>query len=57
MVSRISCPKCGALANRGGFKTWQILVAVCFFPPGLLALLANDRNPTQCPQCRHSWMA
>ena len=56
MGSRLSCPKCGVLAERGGFKSWQILVAICLFPIGLLALFL-DRNPTQCPNCRHTWQA
>ena len=46
--------KCGEMATRGGFKGWQIIVAICFFPIGLLALLA-DRNPTTCPKCNHTW--
>jgi predicted nucleic-acid-binding Zn-ribbon protein len=56
MASQLSCPKCGEMAKRGGFKAWQIIVAICFFPIGLLALLA-DRNPTQCPKCHHTWQA
>ena len=53
-MANISCPKCGELTNKGGYKAWQIIVAVCFFPLGLLALLA-DRNPTTCQKCGHSW--
>jgi len=44
------------MATRGGLKTWQIIVAICAFPIGLLALLA-DRNPTQCSKCQHTWQA
>lgn len=56
MASQLSCPKCGEMATRGGLKGWQILIAICLFPIGLLALLA-DRNPTQCPKCQHTWQA
>jgi len=55
-MTQISCPKCSEMANRGGFKGWQIIVAICFFPLGLLALLA-DREPTRCPKCSHTWQA
>jgi len=54
MAANLTCPKCDQLATRGGFKTWQIVVAICFFPIGLLALLA-DRNPTVCGSCDHRW--
>jgi hypothetical protein len=43
------------MAKRGGFKGWQILVAICFFPIGLLALMA-DREATKCPKCGNTWM-
>jgi NMD protein affecting ribosome stability and mRNA decay len=55
-MAAISCPKCGELTQRGSYKGWQILVAVCTFPIGLLALMA-DRNPTVCQKCGHSWQA
>lgn len=55
-MANLSCPKCGQLTKRAGFKTWQILVAICFFPMGLLALLAG-RKPTQCSSCGHTWEA
>ena len=54
IMSNLSCPKCGELTKKGGYKTWQIIVAVCLFPLGLLALLA-DRNPTTCQKCGHTW--
>ena len=54
VMSNLSCPKCGELTKRGGYKAWQIIVAVCLFPIGLLALLA-DRNPTTCQKCGHTW--
>ena len=55
-MSLISCPKCSAPAKKGGFKAWQIIVAICFFPIGLLALM-TDREITRCPQCSHMWQA
>lgn len=55
-MSQLTCPKCGAGASRGGIPIWQIVVAICFFPIGLLALLAG-RNPTVCPKCGNSWQA
>lgn len=54
-MSDISCPRCNKGANRGGIPTWQIIVAVCFFPIGLLALLAG-RDPNSCPHCGHKWV-
>ncbi len=53
-MARVSCPKCDYLTKRGGYKGWQILVAICFFPLGLLALLA-DKNVTICHKCGHAW--
>ena len=50
MSSMISCPKCGEMAQKGGFHTWQILVAICFFPVGMIALLL-DKKPSQCFSC------
>ena len=49
-MAMISCPKCSALVVRAGFPAWAILVAICFFPLGLLALLAG-RKPSQCARC------
>jgi DNA-directed RNA polymerase subunit RPC12/RpoP len=54
MATQISCPKCGTLCTAGGYKPWQIIVAICFFPVGLLALMA-DKNPTKCPNCGYTW--
>lgn len=50
----ISCPKCSKPAKKGGYKTWQIIVAICFFPIGLLALLA-DKETSSCQSCGHMW--
>lgn len=55
-MANISCPKCSELTKKGGYKTWQIIVAICFFPLGLLALLA-DKEVTTCQKCGHSWQA
>jgi hypothetical protein len=53
-MAQISCPKCSTLVNRGGFYGWQIVVAICFFPIGLLSLLAG-RKPTTCFNCNHTF--
>jgi hypothetical protein len=53
-MANLSCPKCGVLTRKGGYKTWQIVVSICFFPIGLLSLLA-DKNPTTCQSCGHTW--
>jgi hypothetical protein len=55
-MAQLSCPKCDEMATRGGFKVWQIILAICLFPIGLLAFLA-DRNLTECPKCGHTWQA
>lgn len=55
-MANVSCPKCNEPSKKGGFKAWQIVVAVCFFPLGMLALLA-DKNPTTCPKCGNQWQA
>ncbi len=52
----ISCPKCNNLTQRAGFPAWTIIVSICFFPVGLLALLAG-RKPTICRQCGFTWDA
>jgi len=48
------CPKCRELTPKGGYKTWQIIVAICFFPIGLIALDA-DGKITTCIHCGYSW--
>ena len=52
----LSCPECKKMTQKGGYQTWQIIVAICFFPLGLLALLA-DKKPTVCNSCGHTWQA
>jgi hypothetical protein len=49
-MALISCPKCGELAQRGGYAGWQIAVSICFFPFGLLSLLSG-RKPSVCSNC------
>jgi hypothetical protein len=46
----VSCTKCGTLTTRAGYPAWVIIVAICFFPLGLLALLA-ERKLTRCSNC------
>lgn len=53
-MSMISCPKCSKTAQKGGFHAWQIIVAICFFPIGLIALLA-EKEPSKCNDCGHMW--
>ena len=48
-MAMISCPKCSAATTQGGFAAWQIIVAICFFPLGMLALLAGRK-----PMCDKS---
>ena len=55
-MSLLTCPKCDTPCQKGGYKTWQIIVAICFFPIGLIALLL-DKEPTQCHKCSHMWQA
>jgi hypothetical protein len=52
----LSCPKCEMPVFRGGYAVWQYVVAVLFFPLGLVALAAG-RNPTRCPYCHFAWQA
>jgi DNA-directed RNA polymerase subunit RPC12/RpoP len=55
-MAQVSCPKCGTLTSQGSWPVWVIVVAICFFPIGLLALLAG-RNPAHCPNCGFTWKA
>ncbi len=56
MATFVNCPKCGSAQVRGSYPLWVILVAILFFPIGLLALLAG-RKPTRCLQCGFTWVA
>jgi hypothetical protein len=51
-MAQVTCPKCSKATQQAGFPGWAIWVAVCFFPIGLLALLAG-RKPTTCSSCGH----
>jgi hypothetical protein len=53
-MAQVSCPKCNKLTGQGGFAAWQIAVSICFFPLGLLALLAG-RKPAVCASCGHTF--
>lgn len=53
-MAHISCPKCNALAEQGGYAAWQWIVSICFFPLGLLSLLAG-RQPSTCKSCGYAW--
>jgi hypothetical protein len=53
-MALITCPKCNQVTVRAGFPVWEIVVSICFFPIGLLALLAG-RNPTTCTHCGNTW--
>jgi hypothetical protein len=55
-MAMVSCPKCSKQTAQGGFPAWEIIVAICFFPLGLLALLAG-RKPTTCQHCGNTWQA
>lgn len=50
------CPKCKELTKKGGYKAWQIIVSICFFPFGLIALDA-DGKATTCDKCGYTWQA
>lgn len=50
------CPKCKQLTKKAGYKPWQIIVSICFFPFGLIALDA-DGKVTICKNCGHTWQA
>ncbi len=55
-MAAVSCPKCNNVQSRAGYPVWVIIVAICFFPLGLLALLAG-RKPTTCAKCGFTWEA
>jgi hypothetical protein len=50
------CPNCERLTKKGGYKIWQIIVSICFFPIGLIAL-DLDKKITTCHFCNHKWQA
>ena len=48
-MASIACPKCSRNLEKS-FAGWQIGVSVCFFPLGLLSLLAG-KKPVTCGNC------
>lgn len=56
MPMGIICPNCQSRAIGGGERpSWTIVVAVCLFPIGLLALLYKE--PYYCTNCGYTWKA
>jgi hypothetical protein len=53
-MSLTPCPKCGTPCEKGGYRGWQILVAIFLFPIGLLAL-ASGRKDSTCFSCGTKW--
>lgn len=53
-MATISCPKCNSQVEQGGYAAWQWAVSICFFPIGLLSLLAG-RQPSTCLSCGYAW--
>jgi hypothetical protein len=53
-MASVSCPKCTTLTEKQGFPAWTIVVSICLFPIGLLALLAG-RKPSVCTSCGQTW--
>ncbi len=45
------CVNCGGEISAGQLHPWQALVAICFFPIGLLSLLFG-RAKSECPNCK-----
>ncbi len=56
VVTMVSCPNCSKQTPRGRLPEGRIMVAICFFPWGLLALRAG-RKPTTCQHCGTMWKA
>ncbi len=50
IMAIVNYPACNNLTKSVGYPTWVIIVAICFSPLGLLALLTN-RNPTTSYSC------
>lgn len=55
-MALVSCPKCSTNTQQAGYPAWVIIVAICFFPLGLLALLAG-KKPTVCSSCGHTFQS
>lgn len=52
----LTCPQCNTSQKRSGYPAWAIVVSVCLFPLGLIALMVG-RKPTKCMQCGLTWKA
>ena len=50
----VFCPQCNTVTRAAPYPVWVIVVAICFFPAGMLACLAG-RKPTTCPKCGVTW--
>jgi hypothetical protein len=55
-MAAVSCPKCNMIASQAGYPAWVIIISICCFPVGLLALLAG-RKPSTCGRCGFTWQA
>lgn len=55
-MALVSCPKCSTNTQQGGYPVWVIIVCICFFPVGLLALLAG-KKPSTCGSCGHTFQS
>lgn len=47
-----NCPKCSK-ATSGSYSGWVWIFAICAFPIGLVAFLANKNF--HCRACGHRW--
>ena len=56
MADIVTCPKCTNNVQRGSYPIWVIIVAIIFFPIGLLALLAG-RQASVCAACGNAFVA
>ena len=55
-MAMVTCSHCSKATKQAGFPAWEIIVAILFFPLGLLALLAG-RKPTTCVHCHKTFSA
>ena len=53
-MSNTYCPKCDKITPIVRYRTWQIIVAICFFPLGLFALKEDMKSP-KCKKCGYTW--
>jgi hypothetical protein len=55
-VGLTRCPRCREWVDEANPPTWTIVVAVCFFPLGLIAPFAI-KQPTVCSRCGYRFEA